>query len=366
MRPSPTTSAFNKLPPSLSELLQATLQIICTIPVDAADLADAIAMHDVRRIADASQVGIAWAELRATHAEAYVDAAWDASAIPLRPALATGLSFFGKFKSSYRQASKVLGTLINGPLPPSVQKRIALVDPLIAVERAYQQLKDQDAEMGSFLPSYWRGPRTDFALLQCVSCAVQQLSSQPFIRFNSVVEVARHGLAGKYISGLKQLSDTYARAVDSVFPVLKVNIREAFNVDEYDKIPLRSVALKADAWRESQSQFDEWRRLAAADARVRAQPAIALADGLATGRILPASVKSVLACTFAETVWSKAVAATPELGQFYGPAHETIVEEFRRLEAEAASHNCPSHSRAPRRVYATRRLRRNEHHPLRD
>ena len=167
-------------------------------------------------------------------------------AIPLRPALATGLSFFGKFKSSYRQASKVLATLINGPLPPSVQKRIALVDPLIAVEKAYQQLKDQDAEMGSILPSYWRGPKTDFALLQCVSSAFLQLASQPFVLVRRSHRDRQARPCGKDTSsGLKQLSDTYVQAVDSVFPVLKVNIREAFNVDECDKIPLRKLAAKA-------------------------------------------------------------------------------------------------------------------------
>ena len=320
---------------SLSESLRAILQIIGTIPADVADLADVIETQNVRRIVEASKVGVAWADLKAAHAAAYVDAAWDVPAAPLRLALASGLSFFGRFKSSYRQGSNVLATLINGPLPRSAKERIALVDPLIAVEKAYHQLKDEDVEMGSTLPSHWRGPRTDFALLQRVSCAVLQLVSQPFVpRFNSVTEIARQGLATECISGLKQLSDAYTQAANSVFAVLKVNVREAFDVDEWDEIPLRSVALKAHTWRETQSRFDEWRRLSAADARLRAQPATALADGLATGRISPASVKSVLACTFAETVWSKAIAAAPDLSQFYGPTHDAIVEEFRRLEAK--------------------------------
>jgi very-short-patch-repair endonuclease len=320
---------------SLSESLQAILQIIATIPAHAADLADAIATQNVQRIVEASKVGGAWADLRAAHAAAYVDAAWDVSALPLRLALATGLSFFGRFKSSYRQASKILATLINGPLPKSAQERIALVDPLIAVEKAFQQLGAEDVEMGSTLPAYWRGQQTDFALLQCVSSAHLQLASQPFaLRFDAVVEIARRGLAKEYVSGLKQLSDGSVQAVDSVFPVLKVNVRETFNVDERDEIPLRKLAAKAHAWRETQSRFDEWRRLTAADARLRAQPATALANGLATGRISAASVKSLLACTFAEAVWSKAIVVTPDLAQFYGQTHDAIVEEFRSLEAK--------------------------------
>jgi Protein of unknown function (DUF4011)/AAA domain len=318
---------------SLSESLQAILHIIGTIPADAADLADAIATQNVRRIAEASKVGVAWADLRAAHATTYVDAAWDVPAAPLRLGLAAGLSFFGRFKGSYRQASKILATLVNAPLPKSAQERIALVDPLITVESAFKLLRAEEVEMGSMLPSYWRGPQTDFALLHCVSSGLLQLASRPFVlRFDAVIEIARQSLAKEYVSGIKQLSDAYVQAVNTVFPVLKINVSETFNVDERDKIPLRELAAKADTWRENQSRFDEWRRLTAADARLRAHPATALADGLAAGRIAPASVSSLLTCTFAETVWSKAIAANPDLAQFYGPSHNAIVEEFRRLE----------------------------------
>jgi hypothetical protein len=319
---------------SLSESLQSILRIIGTIPADAADLADAIATQKVERALEASKVGVAWADLRAAHGSTYVDAAWDVSALPLRLALATGLSFFGKFKSSYRQASKILTTLVNGPLPKSAQERIALVDPLIMVEKAFQRLRAEDVEMGSILPSYWRGPQTDFVLLHCVSSALLQLASQPIvIRSDAAIEIARQGLAIEYVLELKQLSDAHVQAVHSVFPVLNINVRETFNVDEDEKIPLRELAAKAHTWRDAQSRFDEWRRLTVADARLRAHPAIALADGLAAGRITPASIKSLLACTFAETVWSKAIIAMPELAQFYGPTHDATVEEFRRLEA---------------------------------
>ena len=136
---------------SLPEWIQALLKIVGTIPADTAELADAVAMQDLQRIVQVSKVGIAWTDLRADYAEAYVDAAWDIPAAPLRLALTSGMSFFGRFRSSYRRASKVLATLITVPLPRSAQHRIALVDPLIAVEKAHK-MKAEDAQMGSTCP----------------------------------------------------------------------------------------------------------------------------------------------------------------------------------------------------------------------
>ena len=323
---------------SLCRALVAILETIATVPVVAAELAAAIAVQNPQRILEASNLGIAWADLKTAHSDTYVDAAWNTPAVPLRLSLAAGLSFFGRFKSSYRQASKLLASLIKVPLPRSAQNRIALVDALIAVETARAKVNGEDAAMGAMLPAHWRGPDTDFALLHTVSSALQQLASQPFApRVDSVIEIVRHGLARDYIAGLERLSETFAHAADAVLPVLKVNISEAFRVEGRDQVPLPYLATQAQVWRDSQSRFDEWRRLAAADARLRAQLATAVADGLATGRMSPASVKSVLDCTFAETVWSKAISSTPELGQFYGPSHDAIAGEFRELEAKRRS-----------------------------
>ena len=147
---------------SLCNSLQAILRTIETIQPSEADLAGAVATQHLQRILEASKAGIAWMNLKSTNAEVYLDAAWSTPASPMRAALSTGLSFFGRLKGSYRQASKILATLIKVPLPRSPQQRIALVDTLIAVEMAYARLKAEDVELVSMLPSHWQGPNTNF------------------------------------------------------------------------------------------------------------------------------------------------------------------------------------------------------------
>ena len=210
-----------------------------------------------------------------------------------------------------------------------------MVDTLIAIEKARQDLSAEDTAMSAMLPIHWRGHKTDFALLLIVSGALHSLATHAIApRMDSVVEIARQGLARDYIIGLTKMSEAVTRAVDEAMLTLSVDVRDAFSVDQRDQILLRDLIAKAQLWRDSQSRFDEWRRLATADKRLRDLTAAALADALAMGRLSPAATKSVLACTFAETVWTKAVAAFPELINFYGPAHDAIAEQFRGLEAK--------------------------------
>ena len=320
---------------SFCSSLEALLQIAATIPPEAAELAVAVAAANPGRIREACEVGIVWANLKSAKAQTFVDSAWDIPAVPLRLSLTPGLSFFGRFRSSYRQASKLLATLITVPLPRKAHDRIAMSDLLIAVEKARDELGGQDAAMGAMLPGHWRGPKTDFRLLYTVSGALHSLAAQsvaPYV--DSVIEIARRSLARDYIDELKRLSDSLVCAADEVLRALKINIREAFEVDGRDQIPLAALAAKAQLWRNSQSRFDEWRRLAAADSRVRSLSATALADALATGRVAPVAAKALLDCTFAEAAWTKAVAALPELTRFYGPAHDAIVDQFHALEAK--------------------------------
>jgi very-short-patch-repair endonuclease len=362
---------------SVCSSLVAILEIIAAIPSVAAEIVATISGQNPRRILEASKIGLAWADLKTAHSDTFVDAAWNTPAAPLRVSLAAGLSFFGRFKSSYRRASKVLATLIKVPLPRSAQNRLALVDTLITIESARERLKAEDAVIGAMLPAHWHGPNTDFAMLHTVSSALHQLASQPPApRVDSVVEIARLGLAQDYIAGLKRLSEAFTRTADTVLPMLKVQVSETFQAEGRDQIPLRNLARHAQGWRDSQSRFDEWRRLFAADARVRAQHATAIANGLAAGRMSPVSVKSVLDCTFAETVWHKAIASVPELGQFYGPSHDAIADEFRGVEARRRRTTvqivCGRHAeKIPRGNYGAMNVIRSEikrkrgHMPLR-
>ena len=311
------------------------LRIIETLPADSAEMAVDIAAQNPSRIIEAARAGVAWSDLRASHAATFVDAAWDAPAAPLRRSLASGLSFLGWIRRDYRRSSNILAALINIPLPKRAKERIELVDRLIKVEKARDDLVAEDAAMSLLLPLHWRGERTDFATLYTAATAVHALAShdaRPSI--GSAIEIARQSFAADYIAGIARSVEELVRAIDDVLPILRVDVFKAFRVAGRDRIPLRSLAAKAHLWRDAKERFDEWRRLSAADARLRAASTVALADALATGSVPAGKAKAVLDCTYAEAVWKKAVASVPAFQDFYGPQHDALVEEFRTLEAK--------------------------------
>ena len=315
--------------------LLAILRTIEALPASAAKVAEALPQQHVMLIVTAAQSGLALNDLRTNLSETFVDAAWEIQAASLRLSLTSGLSFFGRFRGTYRNASKILGSMLKTPLPKKAQARIELADRLIEFAKYRADLAVEDRAMGTMLPLHWRGEKTDFLTLHTAALAVLDLSTQtPQPSIEYAIELAKQNLAKDHIDAVVSLVERLNLSMDAVIPVLKVDLSKAFQTTGRDRIPLRSLAAKAYLWRNSADRFDEWRRLAAADARLRNLSGAALADALANGAVPPDMTNAILECTFAEAVWSKARAALPELQDFYGPRHDALTSEFSTLEAK--------------------------------
>ena len=316
-------------------VLVSILRIIESIPPGTAEIAAAIAASKKpSRILEAVCAGIAWNDLRVAHAEAFVEAAWDTPAAPLRLSLITGVTFFGRLGSAYRRNSGILATLIRGPLPRKAQERIELVDRLLTVEKAHEALKAENAAMSALLPVHWRGEKTDFATLLAAASAVQELTShiaRP--RIENCIEIAKQNRPTDYIAEITRLAeDWYAPQMASSNPQCRhfqgFSGRRA-KPDSTSKPRCQGtvVARCPSALRRVAAALGYRRAL-------RALPAAALADALATRSMPPEKGKAALDCTHAEAVWSQAIAAMPALQEFYGPQHDAMAEEFRSLEAK--------------------------------
>ncbi len=323
--------------PSLgsSVRLVSVLRTVASLPSAAADILHIVAIQQPARIQAAALLGVILNQLKSAYAETFVDDAWSAPAASLKRSLASGLSLFGRWKNDYRRGSKLLASLVKVPLLKKVEARIELVEKLVAIEKARTALKAEDATMGAMIPTLWLSERTDFATLHSVSTVLLSLASyNPQPRIDSVAEIVRQGRAKPYLEALTASIEALMSAAEIVLPSFDIDVVKTFGAEGYGRIPLRSLAEKARLWRDSQPRFDEWRRLAAADAHLRTLSATTLADALATGTVAPGAAKAVLDCTFAEAVWSTAVRAMPELQEFYGPEHDALIDEFRTLEAK--------------------------------
>lgn len=316
----------------------AILQSLATLPSESVDVLADVAVQHTPRILEAAQAGVMWKRLRDNRSETFVEVAWSTPAVALRTSLATGLSFFGRLRGEYRRSSSLLATLIKTPLPAKPQARIDLVDLLVEVEKARDDLMSHDPAMSMMVARHWRKDRTDFDTLLAAATVAQGLKgdkAQP--RIDKAVEVLRDGVAAEIALSLERAVGELVRASDVVLEALRVNVAEAFRVPERDQIPLRTLAAKVFQWRDSMDRFDQWRRLSVADKALRSKSAAALAEALATGEVKPEKAKAVLVCTHAETVWKKAIERTPELQHFQGQQNNQMAEEFRSLESKRRS-----------------------------
>ena len=101
------------------------------------------------------------------------------------------------------------------PLPKKVQARIELVDRLIAVEKARQELAGQDAAMNALIPTVWSGEKTDFAALYSAASIVQMLaSSDPQPCLSGAIELARQNLAQDYIAEITRSVEEAVQAAE--------------------------------------------------------------------------------------------------------------------------------------------------------
>ena len=313
----------------------AVLQIVENLSDEAAEIAASLNPQHIARVVDAAHAGVSLNQLRTDHADTFVDAAWNTPTAELRTQLAAGLSFFSWFSSDYRKGSNILSSMLRVPIPKAAQDRIELVDKLIAAEAAREAFKAEDAAMAAIIPLYWRGERTDFATLHEAAATVQALCTHPAKPFvASILNLAKQNFVKDHVAKLARDVETLTQARDEVFAALKVNVPKAFQVAAVDQIPLRSLGAKAHLWRDEQGRFDEWRRLAAEDARLRTRSGKSLADALANGSLPADRATAVLDCSHAEAVWKHAIKAQPKLLQFYGANYDAQAKEFRQLEAK--------------------------------
>ena len=318
----------------------AILQSLAELPRESADVVADLATQPIARVLDVAEAGVAWRQMRDEHADTFHEAAWTTPAVVLKVSLESGLSFFGRLFGDYRRASKALAALLKTPLPLKPHARVKLAETLHQVERAQELLLTHDLAMNQMLARHWRKEKTDFQLLRSAAMVVSRLKAQPCSpQIDKAVEILRDGVAAELARQLEQNVDSLVKASEFLLQTLKVDMRTAFGVFGRDQVTVQALAHRANQWRVSLDRFDQWRRLVAADGALRKVSASALAEALATGEMSAEQANPVLICSHAETVWRKAIEATPELQEFQGQQHGAVANEFRTLEVKRRATN---------------------------
>lgn len=337
-------SAANALGVNLSSTLDAAdliiQQISCIddVPIQNVGLLqNLIALQDKPRAREVLGVGQKWHASRQEYSSSFNEIAWKYDATALRPALLAGQSsFFARWGSSYRKASRELAGLLRHELPSAAVDRTLFVDRLIEVAALREEWRHDETWCENIFGDVWRGEKTSFqSLLSCVDWADKAASSKLEADPAHIVT-----LAGDTQARLGILNDVTAKAelAQSQFVAavkeLQLNLTEAFASDELSNCDLNIVKSKAQSIASQTSRYEEWVKLQGMRGKLQASKLDDFLPVLETGEMSGDAAETEFLYARAEAIWKKALVDNPALAGLRNVDRHEFVTNFQRLEID--------------------------------
>ena len=296
-----------------------------------------IVLSDKARLRRNLEVGLQWLDARQENDSTFNDAAWNYEASALRSALAAGRnSFFARWGSAYRQASRELGGLLQTPLPKSATARTKLADCLISISALRDEWQGDEEWCSKVLRDDWRGEKTTFtALLNATEWAEQASSTSIETDPRCMIELARDPQKRRTLeSELTAKAETARLELSALVQDLKLNLNEAVRSDELSRSDLGVVERKARSIAANTNRYDEWVNLQRLRARFQDAKLDAFLPDLGSGRISGNAAATEFLYARAETVWKKALADNPALVELRNIDRHEVVRDFQKLEVD--------------------------------
>lgn len=321
-----------------------TLRSLEGFPAGESVLAHSIfAASDPRRLTEALETAVAWRELRDAEVNCFTEAAFEYDAGSLRaPILAGVQSFFARWGSAYRNASRQLASVLSSTLPKTAADRVDLLDRLIQVKRLRARWGDDEPFMAALLGGVWRSERTDFSRVSAVAAWVAKVRSAPLS-----VDIDRAVALGSNVAVLHELKGSLDReapiarsAVDRAVTILQLR-PEVFN-GGIDGVDLIDVVARFNTMGTAIDRYGEWERMCRLEQRLAAGGISELATRVANGSLDGSTALIELRFARAERLWREAISASPALKDIAALDRHALAAEFAGLERSRLKENVTS------------------------
>lgn len=305
-------------------------------------------LRDKARLRDNLEAGLRWQTARHENDATFADSAWRYDAASLRSALAAGKgSFFARWGSAYRRASRELGELLNDQLPKSATDRTELADRLIEIAALRDAWRDDEGWCGKILGDEWRGEKTAFQpLLAALSWAEQAASSSSGASAASIIALARNSeTRSKLESELTESAKIAKSNLGDIVEDLKLNVIDALHTDDWVEAELGVIEHKLKTIATNSQRYDEWVNLQRLRSGLLAANLQAALPALETGRVSGQAAETEFLYARAEAVWKVALAVNPALADLRNVDRHQAVQGFQKLEIQRR-HDCVKDIRA--------------------
>lgn len=322
---------------SVELLLEQLMRLVDSPDLDAALMIRLMELKEKGRLRETLAAGAAWRQLKGDSEAKFVGAAWETNATALREPLVHGQSsFFARWGSAYRAASRQLAGLLTGSVPKSAAERTALVNRLIEVSTLQATWEQDERWAAEKLGDAWRGDRSDFAaLLAALDWSERATSGALSVNPPQAVALAsepeRHQIL---TSDLQERFAATLPALRTLADVLLLEPQLAFRIDSIADADLREVAGKLRTMAQVGDRYDEWARLS----RLRGDLLDAgLGDLLPTidrGGSDPEDAAVEFLFARAEAIWKVAVDSNPVVASLRNLDRHELAATFAALEKE--------------------------------
>ena len=181
-----------------------------------------------------------------------------------RMALAAhGRSWLRVFNRDHRRALATLRGLCVGPIPASVEDRLALVETLIRVGKAEQSLQSVSSVLMEMLGPLWRQHDTDFDLIDELFEWIDRVESSPQDLSAVVNAAAKLKRVDEVQEALKIVRGSFRatdRRIAEALKVWKIDPKAAFGVATHHDAPIDELTDRITKWLDNPERLGPYLR----------------------------------------------------------------------------------------------------------
>lgn len=260
------------------------------------------------------------------------ESAWHIDWLPQRQIVAgRGRSWLRWLSGDYRMAINQLRSSLKVSLPKDYEQRLALLDDLVAGQRAREQLKAVTETAKSAFGSVWRSESTDWDLADSILAWVEQQAPTTVgvdVRKLAVDVVSRPAL-GIAVKTALTAKLAFIDSFHSVAQTLQVDFAVAFDDRPWNQEPLDNLSERFDRWSEGPEGLMRWLAFSELQRRCTSLGIGDVVASFADSAELQAIAVDHFWMEYFQALAKEAAKAYPDLARFEGRRHDTVVQQFR-------------------------------------
>jgi very-short-patch-repair endonuclease len=306
-------------------------------PLDKQALCNGIWSAGVEGLRELLAHGRAFALAAAAVGDRVIVEAWTQDFSAVRQAIAAhGESFFRFLSGDYRRAIAAVRGVMSAPLPKPHAERLALVDQLLAGQRARRAILAADASGRAAFGSVWKQEHTDWNQVAAITdwigtqhaAGLDDSFREVFATIANPAEAAR--LAATLATDLAAARD----AIGAVAAELKLDFTGAFGVAGAASVSFDDWHARSALWLERIEELTRWTNYFTRAEQARALALAPLVALLEEGAVSPARGADAFDRVYFGQLLRAAVRERPELAQFDGELHSRRVADFQQLDRD--------------------------------